>query len=122
MLSDRVSAGGISVLFWNTSSAANAPAADALVITLARNPLRWKDVIARVKPKVLLPIHWDDFFAPLDKPLRPMLAPPRWGDRPFRRLDPQEFALASEKYFPRGLVRIPEPFQPIELTPSGNPV
>ncbi len=120
MLSYRVSAGGISILFWNTSSAANAPAADALVITLTRSPLRWKDVIAKVDPTVILPIHWDDFFAPLSRPLRPMMAPPRWGERLFRRMDPQEFARASEGFLPRGMVRIAGIFQPIELKSSGS--
>jgi L-ascorbate metabolism protein UlaG (beta-lactamase superfamily) len=120
MLSFRVSAGGISVLFWNTPSPANAPAADALVITLSRSPLRWKDVIARVEPNVVFPIHWDDFFAPLSRPLRPMLAPPRWGDRPFRRMDPIKFAKESEKFLPRGRVCIPELFHTFELAPSGR--
>jgi L-ascorbate metabolism protein UlaG (beta-lactamase superfamily) len=118
MLSFRVSAGGISVLMWNTPSTAHAPAADALVITITRNPLKWKHVIEKVTPSVVFPIHWDDFFSPVDRPLRPMMAPPRWGDRLFRRMNPQEFARASESFLPQGMVSIPQIFRSVELKPS----
>jgi hypothetical protein len=49
-----------------------------------------------------------------------MMAPPRRGDRPFRRMDPQEFARTSESFLPHGLVCIPEIFHSIELNPSNN--
>jgi L-ascorbate metabolism protein UlaG (beta-lactamase superfamily) len=120
MLSYRVSGGGISVLLWNSSSPADAPSADALVINLTRSAWRWKPVLERVAPRMVFPIHWDDFFSPLEKPLRPMLAPPRWGNRPFQRMDPREFAHESEKFLPQGRVRIPELFRTIELAPSGG--
>lgn len=33
----------------------------------------WHEVIDGTNPKLVIPIHWDDFFRPLDQPLLPML-------------------------------------------------
>lgn len=33
--------------------------------------------MATVKPKIVIPIHWDDFFQPLDQPLQFL---PRFAD------------------------------------------
>jgi L-ascorbate metabolism protein UlaG (beta-lactamase superfamily) len=115
MYSYHISAGGISLLLWNTPDPALAPAADALVISASRRAFEWRDVIAKVKPNVVLLIHWDDFFSPLHRPLRPMMAPPRLGDRPFRRMNPQEFARSLESFLPDGTVCIPEIFHTMEL-------
>jgi len=32
----------------------------------------WNEVVAATEPAVVVPIHWDDFFRPLDQPLIPM--------------------------------------------------
>ena len=32
----------------------------------------WREVVAAVRPRLLVPIHWDDFTVPLDRPLRPV--------------------------------------------------
>jgi L-ascorbate metabolism protein UlaG (beta-lactamase superfamily) len=116
----RVSAGGVSILLWNTPDPEHAAAADALVLTSARKPSEWKGVIVKVGPKMVLPIHWDDFFSPLDRPLLPMMAPPRLGDRLFRRMDPEEFAHSLNQFLSDGMVCIPEIFHSIEINPSGN--
>ena len=48
MYSYKVSAGGQSLLLWNTPSAADAPGADVLAITTSRPPDAWREVIAKV--------------------------------------------------------------------------
>jgi L-ascorbate metabolism protein UlaG (beta-lactamase superfamily) len=115
MYSYRISAGGISLLLWNTPDPVLATAADALVISASRRPFEWRDVIAKVKPNVVILIHWDDFFSPLHRPLRPMMAPPHLGDRLFRRMDPQEFGRSLESFLTDGKVCIPELFQTMVL-------
>jgi L-ascorbate metabolism protein UlaG (beta-lactamase superfamily) len=111
----RVSAGGESILLWNTLSPAGAPAADVLVITASHRPEAWRSVVAKVKPKAAIVIHWDDFFSPLEHPLRPMLAPPRLGEGLLRRMDPHEFAHSLETIFPEEKIYIPDIFQSVEL-------
>ena len=111
----RVSAGGQSILLWNTLSPEGAPAADVLVITASRRPEAWRSVVAKVTPRAVILIHWDDFFSPLERPLRPMLAPPRLGERLIRRMDPHEFARSWETTFPEGRIYIPNIFQSVEL-------
>jgi len=32
----------------------------------------WREVVEAVQPKRIIPIHWDDFWLPLDQPLVPM--------------------------------------------------
>jgi L-ascorbate metabolism protein UlaG (beta-lactamase superfamily) len=32
----------------------------------------WREVVAATRPRLLVPIHWDDFTLPLDRPLQPM--------------------------------------------------
>jgi hypothetical protein len=115
MYSYRVSAGGQSILFWNTPSPEGAPAADVLVITASRRPEAWRSVIAKVKPKAVILIHWDDFFSPLERPIRPMLAPPRLGEELFRRMDPHEFAHSLETIFPEEKINVPDIFQSVEI-------
>jgi L-ascorbate metabolism protein UlaG (beta-lactamase superfamily) len=115
MYSYRVSAGGESILLWNTLSPAGAPAADVLVITASHRPEAWRSVVAKVKPKAAIVIHWDDFFSPLEHPLRPMLAPPRLGEGLLRRMDPHEFAHSLETIFPEEKIYIPDIFQSVEL-------
>jgi L-ascorbate metabolism protein UlaG (beta-lactamase superfamily) len=32
----------------------------------------WREVVQTTRPRLVIPIHWDDFLRPLDEPLRPM--------------------------------------------------
>ncbi len=32
----------------------------------------FEETIEKVKPSLVIPLHWDNFFSPLDKPVRPM--------------------------------------------------
>ena len=52
----------------------------------------WREVVQATGAKVVIPIHWDDFTRPLDKPLRPMPWPLDNFDRGMRTL----FQLAED--------------------------
>jgi L-ascorbate metabolism protein UlaG (beta-lactamase superfamily) len=108
MYSYRITAGGMSVLLWNTPDPVGAPRADVLAIVVSRRASVWVGVIEKVRPKVVIPIHWDDFFSPLDRPLRPMLAPPRLERRLIQRMDPREFSHAVTELFPKVTLLIPK--------------
>jgi hypothetical protein len=71
----------------------------------------YKTLLASVRLRVLVPIHWDDLFRPLTKPLRPMLAPPRLAWPPLRRLDLPRFACMIAAISPKTRVIIPEIFR-----------
>ncbi len=44
----------------------------------------YRETIDKVQPKKVIPIHWDNFFSPLDKPIRGM---PRVADNTPRAMD-----------------------------------
>lgn len=114
----RISAGGVSFLLWNTPDSAEAPESDVLAIVPSRSASTWSDLVAKVRPKVIIPIHWDDFFCGLDRPLRPMWAPPRLGARLFQRMDPAVFARALQALFPESKVVVPVIFTSMEFGSS----
>ena len=44
----------------------------------------WEQVVAAVRPHRIIPIHWDDFWLPLDQPLIPF---PRLADNFEKSMD-----------------------------------
>lgn len=82
-------------------------------------PLRPKNellaLLPIVKPRLLVPIHWDDFFRPLSRPLRPSWALP--GRNPFRlrRLNLDAFRQEVEGFSPGTTVLVPEVFHVYDL-------
>ena len=44
----------------------------------------YRETIDKVQPKTVVPIHWDNFFSPLDKPIKGM---PRVADNTSRAMD-----------------------------------
>lgn len=54
----------------------------------------YKNILGQLKSRIIIPIHWDDFFRPLNKPERPFLVPTyrffppltRWDSARFERL------------------------------------
>lgn len=116
MLSFRVEAGGFSVLVWNSPHAEGIPESDALLF----NPLWGAQACAQAAKSCgarwVVPIHWDDFFSPLDKPLHPLVAPPGWGRIQIRRLDPGLFARSVESRQVGLRVIVPGLLAPLTIT------
>ena len=51
-----------------------------------------KTFLKQVHPRLVIPIHWDDFWRPLDKPVRPIYHPPSWKTfPPLQTVDLQKF-------------------------------
>ena len=44
----------------------------------------YRETIDKVQPRTVVPIHWDNFFSPLDRPIRDML---RIADNTRRAMD-----------------------------------
>jgi L-ascorbate metabolism protein UlaG (beta-lactamase superfamily) len=68
-----------------------------------------------VQPRLVIPTHWDDFFRPLSKPVRPMFKPPRWSWPPLQRVNLARFKQMVEQIAPKTQVLIPERFQIYDL-------
>jgi L-ascorbate metabolism protein UlaG (beta-lactamase superfamily) len=88
--------------------------ADVLLIAPFHSPAALAEIIGAVAPKVVVPIHWENFTRPLSKTLRPMFVTRRqgWaGWPPLRRLDLAVFVQRIEQIQPGVQVLIPELFK-----------
>ncbi len=100
-----------------------APAADVLCVGVVNSPKCYRSLLRRARPHIVVPIHWDDFFRPLSKPIRPMLAPPAWTIPPLRRIDLVGFEQMMRAMSPTTQVIVPEIFHPyrfVDMVPSSS--
>jgi L-ascorbate metabolism protein UlaG (beta-lactamase superfamily) len=89
--------------------------ADVLFISPARDMAYYESLFRVVQPKVLIPVHWDDMFRPLSRPLRPMLKPPAWAFPPLQSIDLLRFQQMIRSIDPEVRVLIPEIFHSYNL-------
>ncbi len=108
MFSFYVQTAQTSCLVWNSPEIRDIPPADILFFCPLWGARSCAAVAAAAKVRVIVPVHWDDFFSPLDRPLHPLLAPPGWSSPWIRRMDPQAFARSLTKIHPGVLVIIPD--------------
>lgn len=73
------------------------------------------DLLAAVEPRLVIPVHWDDFFRPHDRPLRPTLLPPRLAWPPVRRLDIAAWQEMIQQLAPKTNVLVPDLFHSYDL-------
>lgn len=71
--------------------------------------------INEVKPSVIVPIHWDNFFLPLSRPIRPMLNIPSWIFPWIKRNTLGEFKRVIERSFSSTRVIIPQVFNEYQM-------
>ena len=114
-LSFRVKVGNISILIWNSTRTEGAMPADTLICRAVSNDKWYKHLMDAVRPRLVLPAHWDNFFVPLDQPLQPFFAPPRLSLPPVQRIDLQDFRRKVKAAAPACKVAIPERFQEIQI-------
>lgn len=69
----------------------------------------WREVVQATGAGVIVPIHWDDFTAPLDRPLRPL---PRLFDNIGRGMKTVRRLAAAD----RVTVRMMTPFEPVNVS------
>lgn len=61
--------------------------ADLLFTTPLKSRDYYKNLLGNIRPKLVVLIHWDDFFRPLSKQILPMLAKPERFWAPIQRLN-----------------------------------
>jgi L-ascorbate metabolism protein UlaG (beta-lactamase superfamily) len=89
--------------------------AEVLLINPNQAPDHYQALVQRVQPRLVVPIHWDNFFSPLSRPLRPMFAPPGWRWPPIRKIDLALFKRQVEESVPQARVLVPEIFHTYDL-------
>lgn len=92
-----------------------AEAADILLVNPILRLAELRALLGRVQPRVVVPIHWDDFFHPLSNPVKLLLKPPSWSIPPLGRSDLKEFERAVAQVDPAVQVLIPEMFSLYKL-------
>jgi len=107
----RIRAGGVEFLNWRSVSTVGAVPADVLFVSpTARIPF-YQSLLGKVQPRVVVPVHWDDFYRPLSKPIRPMLTSTGKVFPRFKRLDIDGFEGTIARVAPGARVVIPEAFR-----------
>jgi len=110
-----ISIGGYRMLTDPGESPGAAPRADILFVFPYRNEEYYKSLLPLVQPKVVIPTHWDDFFRPLSKPLRPLIQPPKWPLISLRRINLTAFGRMIERIYPETKFFVPEIFRTYDL-------
>lgn len=80
------------ILVWSSTRTAGALPADTLICRAVSGTRWYENMLRAVNPRLVIPSHWDDMFAPLSEPPRPFFSPPKLALPPLRRIDLGEFA------------------------------
>ena len=110
-----LSADGLRILDWAGESPAGAPRADVLLAGAYLDPRAVADLLRRVQPKMVIPLHWDNIFRPLSAPLRPFFRRPAAAFPPLRRVDLAAFAKTVHASSPGCAVLRPDLFRPYPI-------
>jgi len=89
--------------------------ADVLTVKPLGTRARYEALLRQARPRVVIPVHWDDFGRPLSKPVRPTLAPSGQAVSPLNRIDLAQFERMIEQFAPGAQVLIPEMFRTYDL-------
>lgn len=105
----------LTILIWHSVEAKGAVPAQILIIDSEIPFSAFEQLIRRVKPGWVIPIHWDDFFLPLSAPLKPFFRPPEKKTLHLGRIELTKFVQALQSYLPGGKVYLPERLREINL-------
>ncbi len=92
----------------------NLLAADVLMLLPDRPGLVLKRVLAQVQPRLVIAVHWDDFWRPLSQPLRSRPALPSSGQFP-GRVNLRLFTRRVAQYAPSARVVVPQLFEIFQI-------
>ncbi|MBE0479638.1 MAG: MBL fold metallo-hydrolase [Dehalococcoidia bacterium] len=90
--------------------------ADILFLYAHREDAYYRWLLPLVRPSVVVPIHWDDFFRPLTQPLKAHYHLPRLAFPPLQRVGLRRFEQVVGQAVPGVTVFLPEIFQIYDLT------
>ncbi|GAB4479460.1 MAG: MBL fold metallo-hydrolase [Anaerolineales bacterium] len=103
------------ILIWHSIEPAGAVPAEVLLIDTEIPFSQLEELLRSVNPCLVIPIHWDDFFRPLDAPLKPFFRLPERGFFHLGRLDILAYADKVRRLLPQGKVYLPQRLQEVKL-------
>jgi Beta-lactamase superfamily domain len=130
---------GLRFLDWSSEVTGSALPADVLFVKPLREQAYYEALLGLVQPRVIIPIHWDDFMRPLSQirtgaspvptipihwddfmrplsqPLRPTFKPPRMAFPPLERVNLTTFKQMIQRIAPQIKVILPKIFYLYEL-------
>ena len=115
-LSFMVRVDGVRILDWGNAQAGPVVPADVLFIGAEWEARFYEQLLGRVRPAVVVTVHWDDFFLPLTQPMQPRYSSPRLAIPPLRRINLAEFRATVGEIQPRPTVLVPDPLRPYDLS------
>lgn len=99
---------GLRLLNWCGIELKSVPQADVLFTLPTSYQCFLEALLSAVQPRLVIPVHWDDLFRPLTKPIRPTFELPRRAWPPIRRIHLQRFRDRTEGLAPGVRVFIPQ--------------
>lgn len=105
----RIQAGNLTIMVGNQPTPA-----DILFISPFYSPSDLEEILGSISPRLVVPIHWDNFTQPLSAPLQPMLVTglQGWGFwPPVRLIHLGEFAERIHKIHPGITIKQPTIFK-----------
>jgi L-ascorbate metabolism protein UlaG (beta-lactamase superfamily) len=93
----------------------DAVAADVLFVHPGKDDEYYESLLRLVRPRITIPIHWEDFFRPLSEPPRPYWKPSVLALPPLQRIDLEEFKRTVLRIAQRGRVLMPEILRSYDL-------
>jgi L-ascorbate metabolism protein UlaG (beta-lactamase superfamily) len=121
MLSFHLRSAEGSILIWNGPVPHTVQPADALFFCPLWGARLCAEIAKLTQAKIIVPVHWDDFFSPLDRSLHSLVAPPGWHSPWIRRMEPHAFARSMKKLLPDVPVYVPDIFKPFNLSQELRP-
>lgn len=105
-----------SILVWHSVRVDGAIPAQVLVFDAELSFATLEQLLRLVKPRLLIPIHWDDFFLPLSAPLKPFFRPLERGYFRLGRLNVIDYVQRLQYLLPTGKVYLPERLKEVTLS------
>jgi len=89
--------------------------ADVWFANLLKRARLYPPLLQRVQPRLIVPIHWDNMWRSLSRPVRPLFTPPHRTLRLLPRANLRQWTRMIERMAPDAQVLLPEVFQSYTL-------
>jgi L-ascorbate metabolism protein UlaG (beta-lactamase superfamily) len=120
VLAYEITVGGLTLLTEPGGDADSLPRTDVLLASPFTPLERLAPILTRVRPRLVIPLHWDNLFRPLAPHPRPYFHPPQWAWPPLRRVDLEVWRAGVMEAWPEAWVLVPEPLRVYALAPDGT--
>jgi L-ascorbate metabolism protein UlaG (beta-lactamase superfamily) len=111
-----IEAGGMRILVDSGKRKHQNLPADVLIIHPFYGAARYRRLIKEVRPKLVIPNHWDNFMAPFSRVIKQGQYPDDWVSTLVRRLILPRFSKMIQGYDPEVKVFIPQLFRDYDLS------